>query len=223
MIDIVEVIRTFISELDLSGAVISLSDDGTNTTLVLENSYHLRQYMIVTIDSVDYEVQSADAKNNTIVVSGVIASALTYSIASPFFFHGSNYIVGYEFDNLPDESKLPMFYMESLIREDWGNEGSLYTTTPDFRFILADWANYQDWQADDFVDKRLVGLRKLAGAIRERAFEYNLFGNIDRIEVEQFYKFGLYKSNSGVIDSLFNHTLSAVGMKLSIPILNCNC
>ena len=223
MIDIVEVIRTFISVLDLSGAVISLSDDGTNTTLVLENSYHLRQYMTVTIDSVDYEVVSADAKNNNIVVPGVLASALTYSIASPFFFHGSNYIVGYEFDNLPDESKLPMFYMESLIREDWGNEGSLYTTTPDFRFILADWANYQDWQADDFVDKRLVGLRKLAGAIRDKSFEYNLFGSIEGIEVEQFYKFGVYKSNSGVIDSLFNHTLSAVGMKMSIPILDCNC
>ena len=53
MIDIVEVIRTFISELDLSGVVVSLSNDGTNTTLVLENSYHLREYMTVTIDWVN--------------------------------------------------------------------------------------------------------------------------------------------------------------------------
>jgi len=223
MIDIVEVIRTFISELDLSGAVVSLSDDGTNTTLVLENSYHLREYMTVTIDSVDYEILSADAKNNTIVVSGIIASALVYSISAPFFFHGTNYIVSPEFDNLPDESKLPMFYMEGLVSEDWGNDGSLYTTTPDFRFVIADWANYQDWLADDFVNKRLVGLRKLAGAIRESAFAYNKFGTIDRVTVEQFYKFGIYKSNSGVVDSLFNHTLSAIGMRLSIPLIDCNC
>lgn len=221
-IDIVEVIREFVSDLDLSGKVLSTSDDGTNTTLVLENSYHLREEMPITIDNVEHLVISSIAKDNTVVVGGVIANAECYKVPNPFFFHGSNYIVNYEFDNLPDESKLPMFYMENLIREDWGSQNAPYIK-PDFRFVVADWANFQDWQADDFVNKRLVGLRKLAWAIRQKAFDYYKFGTIDGVIVEQFLKFGVYKQDSGVVDSLFNHTLSAVGMRLTIPINNCNC
>ena len=221
-IDIVEVIREFVSDLDLSGKVLSLSNDGTDTTLILENSYHVREGMLITIDDVEYLVISSVAKDNTIVVEGVIAGAESYKVPNPFFFHGSNYIVSYEFDNLPDESKLPMFYMENLIREDWGSQNAPYIR-PDFRFVVADSANYLDWQADDFVNRRLVGLRKLAWAIREKAFDYYKFGTIDSVTVEQFLKFGVYKQNSGSVDSLFNHTLSAVGMRLTIPINNCNC
>jgi len=222
MIDIVEVMRTFISDLDLSGNVKSFSDDGVNTTLILENSYHLREYMNVSIDNIDYEVISSSAVSNTIVVPGVLAEANTYVVPNPFFFHGTHYILNYEVDQMPDQDKLPMFYMENLIREDWGNQDASYIV-PDFRFVLADWSNFQDWQADEFVENRLLGLRKLASEIRESMFNYYRFGTLDSFVIEQFLKFGAYNKDSGVVDSLFNHTLSAIGIRTSVPIKNCNC
>lgn len=223
MIDIVQTIREFVDELDLSGRVLSSSNNGIETTLVLENSYHLREFMPVFIDSIEYETLSVNARTNTVVLDGVVANATTYTVPSPFFFHGTKYIVNYELDNLPDTSKLPMFYMEEPIRQNLGNEDSIYIE-PNFMFVLADFANFEDWQSDDFTSKRLVGLVKLAYAIRKKMFSYYRFGKIQQdINVEQLPKFGVYKKDSGVIDSIFNHTLSAVGMQTVIPISDCNC
>jgi hypothetical protein len=222
--NIVKVIREFVASLDLSGRVLSLSNDGTNTTLVLENSYHLRERMQLNIDGADYSVVSVDTETNTAIIDGVLVSASTYTVPNPFFFHGTNYLIGLEFDIKEDADKLPMFYMESLTREVWGDDDSQYITTPDFRFVLADWANYADWLADEFVDKRLAGLRKLAGAIREHALDYTKFGSIDRFDIEQYYKLGRIKDKSGAVDGLFNHTLSGVSMRVTIPIFKCcNC
>jgi hypothetical protein len=223
MIDIVQTIRDFVNSLDLSGRVLSLSNDGTNTTLILENSYHLREFMQVSVDGTPHNVVSTDASTNSIVIEGVLVSAFTYEVPKPFFFHGTNYFIGIEFDSKEDVNKLPMFYLESLTREVWGNDDSQYITTPDFRFVFADWSNYAHWLSDEFVEKRLVGLRKLANAFRVQALDYPKFGDIDKFDIEQFYKLGRIKDKSGAVDSLFNHTLSAISMKVTIPIYNCNC
>jgi hypothetical protein len=221
--DIVKVIREFVASLDLSGKVLSFSDDGTNTTLVLENSYHLREHMQLNVNGTDYLVKSVDSTANTAIVTGVLASASTYVVPNPFFFHGTHYLIGEEFDLKDDVNKLPMFYMESLTREVWGGEFTQYATTPNFKFMLADHANYADWISDDFVDKRLVGLRKLAYAIRKHALDYVGFGKIYEFDVTPYYKLGRIKDKSGAIDALFNHTLSGFGIQVTIPIIDCNC
>jgi hypothetical protein len=226
MIDLVEIIRDFVANLDLSGQVLSHSDDGTNTTLNLSNSYHLREKMSLNVDGTDYTVVSVDTPNNQAVVSGVIADPASYAIAPPFFFHGTYYIVSSEFDLKTDAERLPMFYMEKSIREVVGGRGSAIATTPDFRFILADWANYADWLPDDYNEKRILGLRRLAWAVRQQAIEYRkkfqLFEDTS-FEIETMDKFGVQARNKGSIENLFNHTLSAVSIRVSIPIKNCIC
>jgi hypothetical protein len=222
--DIVKVIREFVAHLDLSGKVLSFSDDGTNTTLILENSYHLREHMQLNVNGTDYLVKSVDSTANTAIVTGVLASASTYVVPNPFFFHGTYFLVGQEMDLKADDAiTLPMFYMENVTDEELPNEDSQFATIPMFRFLIADYANYQDWLADEFNEKRLVGLRKLAFLIKKQADDYFKFGEIGGFKLKTYYKLGRLKDKSGAMDALFNKTLSGIEIKGSIPIYDCNC
>jgi len=54
----VDIMEDFINTLDLSGKVLSFSVDATNTTIVVEKTYHARKKMLINIDSTDFEVVS---------------------------------------------------------------------------------------------------------------------------------------------------------------------
>lgn len=222
MVELTEVIRTFLNSIVLSGNVLSFSDDGTNTTVLLENSYHLREGMELSIDGTQYYVYSVNAKEDTALIEGVLASAEKYIVPNPFFFHGSQYEAGKEYDLVQSKNRLPMFYMEKPIRERWFGRGSALATRPNFYFLLADEANYTDWLADDFVEKRTLGLKKLAWRIRQEANKYRLFGTIDEFDVEVLPKLGRY-SSSGSEDSFLNENLTGLGFRATIPIRNCKC
>ena len=227
-IDLVGVVRTLLNSLDLSGEVLTVSADGTNTTITVGNSYHLRKSLLLSIEGNDYTVVSVNAQSNTIVIEGVptINVGDAYKVPNPFFFHGTNYLVSTDFDLKHDEDRLPMFYMEKNIRERWGGRGSNLAATPDFRFVFADHADYADWLPDDFNSERIIGLKRLAWAFRQHILEYTGFAtsSIDGFDIEAFDKFGIYRRNKGAVENLFNHTLSAVGMLVTIPIYKyCLC
>ncbi len=224
MVDVVKTISEFVAGLDLSGKVLQVSDDGTNTTLMLENSYHLRAFMPIKIDGADYKVLTANASTSTITIEGVLLTAELYQVPNPFFFWGSFYLANVDFGLREDEQRLPMFYMNQPLREDWGNYES-QIVTPDFYFLIGDHANYDDWQTADYYEKRQIGLTKLAWAIREQAQKHKAFGTITSSwTIEKLNKLGDYLPKAGADNSLFNHTLTGVGIRVSIPIYNqCNC
>ena len=67
----VDIMDDFISSLDLSGEVSSSSDDGTNTTIQVDKTFHLRKGMYVSVDGNSYKVGSV-VFNVSITFVGVI-------------------------------------------------------------------------------------------------------------------------------------------------------
>jgi len=66
MIIIPDIIEAFINNLDLTLNVLSYSDDGDNTTIIVESAYNAREDMILTVNTIDLRIVSVSG--NSIVV-----------------------------------------------------------------------------------------------------------------------------------------------------------
>ena len=52
----VDIFEDFIKSLEIASAITSFSDDGTNTTLLVSQTFHAREGMFATIDGERYPI-----------------------------------------------------------------------------------------------------------------------------------------------------------------------
>lgn len=213
----VDLIDTFISGLSLTGSVLSHSDDGTNTTLVLDNPYHIRFNMSLDVDGTDYTVVSVDHSTNTVIVSGVIADPVSFTVPNPFYFHGTPYATNAQIAYLDDSSKVPMIYLMEILREDIQSSDSSIERTAELRLFFLDVANFQDWTTDQHYSKVITGLDNLVQKFILELKESNLFYTFDTsFRQINHVKFGQFQDLKGHIQSLFNDHLSGIELNFTL-------
>ena len=215
----VDLLESFIDSFVLTGSVLSHSDDGVNTTMVLENLYNTRYNMAIDIDGTDYTVLSADHTSNTIVVSGVIADPLAYIVPNPFYFHGTPYATNAQIAYLDDASKVPMIYLMEILREDIQSTDSPIDRTVDVRLFFLDVANFEDWTTDDHYSKVITGLNNLVTyfiAQLKLSKDFYTFDTVFR-QINHI-KFGQFQDLKGHIQSIFNDHLSGIEVSFNLSI-----
>lgn len=90
MIVVTDIIRNFLNGIDLTLTVESYSNDGTDTTIIVENAYHARAKAYIEINSIDYLIKSVSG--TSIVVNAVIDPVNTVVLSTPFYFDGTEKI-----------------------------------------------------------------------------------------------------------------------------------
>lgn len=216
------ILEDFISSLDLSGDVISFSDDGTNTLLVVENSFHARQGMPIEIDSVPNTIISAT--KTSIEVQGVLVDPVSFKLDPPFYFHGTpiavnNFIAGGD-SNL----KYPMVWLYEIFQEVDNSilDGIIYQAQ--VRMFFLDIANYEDWNTDDHYEFVINGLHRLIDQ-----FIIQLLNNGKFYQENESYtrtahpNFGIFVENQGHKKHIFDDYTSGVQLRFGLNVRRNNC
>jgi hypothetical protein len=219
----VDILETFVASLDLSGAVASFSDDGTNTTLNVSKTYHARRGMTIQVDALDYVVQSV-VNNQNIIVAGVIASPLIYTIPNPFYFHGTPILTNAHISGAREDQKYPMIYLYEIIREKDKQVDSAIKRESDLRLFFLDTADFGNWETDDHYTKRLLGLNNLVDEFIDAARAYGCCFYLYDTEFTRINhaNWGRWVDNSGHEKRIFDDDLSGVELSFTLPLKECN-
>ena len=222
MIIVPDIIEDFINQLDFTFDFKSATYDGTNTTITIENTLHLRAGMSVVIIGFSFQVISVDSAANSLVVPGDLSQIAnpgrTVTLPTPFFFHGTSYAVNSHISRLKDPEKVPMIFLLEILRIDIGAPGNDRGRYSNVRLFFLDVANYADWDTDQHYSNVIVPQTKLCDYFVSQARNSTRYF----IEVGSGYqiphvKFGEYKDGKGHLQSIFNDRLS--GVELNIEFL----
>jgi len=219
----VDIIEDFINSLDLSGSVISFSDDGTNTTIAVEKTYHARKTMLLDIDDTDYEIVSV-VNNESIEVVGVIPSPVNYKVPNPFYFHGTPILTNAHISGAKENQKTPMVYLYEILKERDKKEDSNIRRESDLRLFFLDSANFGEWSTDDHYSKRLLGLNNLVDEFISAARDFSCCFYLYETEFIRInhVNWGVWEDNKGHKRTLFDDELTGVEVIFTLPLKNCN-
>lgn len=219
----VDIMAEFIDSLDLSGGVLSFSDDGTNTTIVVDKTFHARAKMLLDIDGTDYPIVSV-LDNTNIVVTGVIAAPIKYTVPNPFYFHGSPIMTNNHIKGAKDKNKVPMIYLYEILKEKDKKENSAIRRESDLRLFFLDNANFGEWTTEDHYSKRLLGINNLVDAFIEAARNYSCCFYLFDTDITRInhVNWGVWKDNQGHKKTIFDDELTGVEASFTLPLKNCN-
>ncbi len=210
MDQVVDIIQTFISGTSFAQDVVSHSDDGTNTTIIVSDVYHARAGLQADVDGSDYEIVSV-TEPGTIVVNGVIADPLVLTLPDPFYFHGTPYATNSHLAAIEDwRNKTPFIYLLEIIRETFQGVESVIEREADIRLFFLDNANFADWTTDQHYNMVINGQRRLLEKVVAEMKQYYRFGLIENYDVYSHAKFGVYTDSQGHTNSVFDEELSGV-------------
>jgi len=218
---VVDVIEEFIAGLDLSSAVLSSSTSLGQTTIVVENVFQARSGLTCFIDGSEYVIASVDYDAKSVTLLEAVEAPVLFRMPSPFYFHGTPYATNAHISRLSDSEKVPMIYLLEIIRETIQAEDAAAESVAELRLFFLDVANFEAWNTDDHYSKVIRPQRNLVNAFIKQARQSKLFGVIEQLELIVHVKFGVYHSEKGHLNSLFNDRLTGIELKGSFPILGC--
>lgn len=219
----VDVLEDFISALELNGDVNSSSNDGTDTTLNVNKTYHVRAGMTIEVDAAEYQVVSV-VLDTSIAVSGVIIDPVAFAVPPPFFFHGTPSSINNQINGEEEDNKIPMIYLYEILREKDFNINSNIKRDADLRLFFLDNANFSDWTTDDHYSKRVEGLNSLVDEFIEQIGVFKKFYlfETDFTRINHI-KWGLFKDNKGYEKRIFDDDLTGVELSFTLRIKRCGC
>lgn len=220
----VDILDEFISNLSLSGTVWNFSDDGTDTTLEVQDTFHARANMMLDVDGNLYKI-AAVVVNQSITVSGVLGSAETYKVPNPHYFHGTPMMVNANhISGADDPDKVPMVYLYEILKEKDKPVDSSVQRESELRLFFLDNANYDDWTTDDHYSKRLAGLNNLVDEFIRAAREYRCCFYLYETDFTRInhVNWGVFIDNRGHEKRIFDDDLTGVELRFTLPLKNCN-
>lgn len=225
-------IAEFISGLDLTSTITAMTL-GAESLLTVENLYHARPGLSCFVSSkffaeTEYTILGVDYDAKTVLINGnpIITEfeLPQFRMPVPNYFHGTPYATNAHIGRLSDAAKVPMIYLLEILREELQGEDSMIETVADLRLFFLDVANFQDWDTDQHYSNVIVPMRNLMDAFVEQARTSPIFGDIPVLDVITHVKFGVYQTNKGHLNSLFNDRLSGIELRGNFPFYKCcNC
>jgi len=205
----------------------SVVDNGDGTqTLTTCDTYWIRKYLDITIDSVEYAVSSFVKDTSITIPSATLVTVDSFVLTAPYYFHGSPMQVNNEFlIQKQDANKYPLIYLvESLTDSHYDEESSLDKDMNLRIFFLDSFANKND-EVDAHYSSVIVPLNAsldyfvdmLKSDSTTLPFSYDV---INRVKV------GIYSTNQGNTSQIFEDPLDGVEFVSTVTTLkstNCKC
>lgn len=221
----VDIIEDFINTLDLTGNILSSSDDTVNTFIVVDNPFHARKGMPVFIDGNETSVVAIDYNTNTITVAGVYVSPSSFSLNSPFYFHGTPIATNNHISQAQANQKYPMIYLYEIFQEVDQDIYSNIDWTANIRLFFLDQSNFEDWSTDDHYTYVINGQNNLVDAFIAQINKSHLFKQDEETYTRTNHaNFGVFVENQGHTTRFFDDYLSGVQVQFTLNVRKCcNC
>jgi hypothetical protein len=200
--------------------------DGTQTISTCD-TYWIRQYLIVTIDSIDYEVSSFVKDTSfTIPSTPSLVTADSFTLNAPYYFHGSPMQVNNEKLAIKNDSnKYPLIYLVESLTDSFYDELDGKEKDMGLRMFFLDSFNSKNDEVDAHYTNRIVPLNSSLNYFVEllKANSYTLPFSYD---VTNRIKVGVYTTNQGYTDEVFSDPLDGVEFVSTVTLLKgyvCKC
>jgi hypothetical protein len=219
-----DIIESIVNLLSFDYAITSVTDnlDGTYT-LTSNNTYHLQPTFVVSIDSVDYTVVSV-VRNTNIVVSGtVLPTATSFTVYTPYYFHGTPVQVSNELTEINVSSeKTPMVYLSEALKEKYFGRGSAIDRTTNCRLFFLTQCE-TSWLTERFHSDAIQPMTDLANEFIEKLRASKLIGNFEEngYEITTLQRVSIETSGKGK-KNFANECLSGVELNIELPIVRGN-
>jgi len=189
-------------------------------------TYWLRPCKTITIDSVDYKIQSF-VQNESLTIKGdVLPTAATFTITPPYYKHGTPMATNNELFHVDNDQQLPLVWLlEILTQSVFQNEENPLDYSSDLRlFFLDEYDPEDDLTSDIYTDI----IRPMQSMVEEFIKEVEKDGNyndLDEYRTINWSKFGVYTTNKGSTSKVLDAYLSGIEVKITLEIMkieNCN-
>lgn len=217
----VDIVGEFVQGLNLTTEVQSVTVAGSNTTLVVNNAYHLRAGMSLNIAGTDYEVLSVFGEAFTVEGLPVINAGESVSVPAPFYFHGTPIATSQRLVRLEDIEKVPMIYLYEQLRERRRGQNSPIRSANITLYFL-DNANFEEWLTPDYYANRLVGLNKLVDKFISELDKDITFDTLETdFDIRNLQHFGTFRTLKGYEKEIFADKFTGVEVSFELKKITC--
>ena len=219
---IVQTIEEQVNRLSYTSKVVSVSNDGTLSTLVLKKVFHARAYGVshykraLNVDGTDYPIISVNYDTKEVVLQGVIPSANQATVQSPFFIHGTPLGIRSTIDDLKTAEELPLIYLGEEIKESGRFKSEPYVSA-ELRLFFMDAANFGKDTTYDAYDHVITPMRNLVDLFLEGVSKSDdLFSYYDvSYDIINKAKWGNYVDFKGYEKKLFNKEMAGCELRFN--------
>jgi len=220
--EVYKVIEDFLLKLDNSLHVVSFVSGTDTTDIVVSYLKWCKPTGKAKVNGEDVSIISI--VGNTIKVDKKYTSITSFSVAIPYFFHGTVSAVENQLQKIPATfDKTPFIWLHEVIDENYDdNPLSDIEKTPDLRLFFIDYANLKEWTTDDHYSKVINRMTIVADMFIEKAKTYKYFNKFDSHKRRNHVKFGRYEDQTGHTSQIFSDNLSGIEMQISLPLNKIN-
>ena len=226
MRDITKKVEQTIAKLTRTVTIDLITDNGDGT-YQLDSccTYWLRPCKTITIDSIDYRIQSF-VQNESLTIKGdVVPGLTTFTITPPFYKHGTPMATNNELFHVDNDQQLPLVWLlEILTQSVFQNEENPLDYSSDLRlFFLDEYDPEDDLTSDLYTDI----IRPMQSMVEEFIKEVRKDGNyndVDEYRTINWSKFGVYTTNKGSTSKILDAYLSGIEVRITLEIMKIeNC
>jgi len=223
----VDFIEGIVDDMTPTITIESVVDNGDGTqTLTTCDTYWIRKYLDITINSVEYSVLSFVKDTSITISSATLVTSTSFVLTAPYYFHGSPMQVNNEFLIQKNEAnKYPLVYLVESLTDSHYDELDSKDKDMNLRiFFLDSFANKND-EVDAHYTNVIVPLNASLNYFVELLksdsttlpFSYDVTNRV---------KVGVYSTNQGNTSQIFEDPLDGVEFVATVTTLkstNCKC
>ena len=215
------------NDLDLSAKVLSVTYDAVEdlSTVVFDDSLHLREKMKFTHGVDEYVVRSSNSSINSVEVDGDLTGLIgeTVQIQPLFFVHGTPILVIQEIDGKVPSDKYPLCWLSEPISEVDNGVNEAIDRSAEVLMFFLDSANSPQWLTYQHYDNVLYGLNKLYERFKRdiRLASCCLVQENEPIRRVNRANWGVYANEKGYISKIMNDAVSGIELSFTLSIRDC--
>ena len=233
MSETVDIINTIVSGINKTFTAKNIVDNGDGTyTLNTCDTLYLQEKFILSIDSIDYLIETI-GRDSFIKISGpTLPTLLTFEIYSAHYFHGTVIKTKNEIEVVRDMDGngqlaiVPFIYLKEILSDTNFREGngSPFSKESDLQLFYMTSSNFTDWKTTDHYEKSIVPMNRLVELFLDSAERSGLVGDFfdDPDTTTPRVNFGVNTVN-GNTKALFVDQLSGIQQKIKLKFYKQSC
>jgi len=199
--------------------------DGTQTINVC-NTYWIRKYKVLTIDSVEYTVSAFVKDTSFTVPSTTLVTATSFVLDAPYYFHGSPMQVNNEHLKIKvSANKYPLIYLVEALTDNHYDELDGKDKDMNLRIFFLDSFESKNDEVNEHFTNVVKPLNAMLSYFVE-LLEDNAYTLPFSYDVINRVKVGVYTTNQGNTEQIFSDPLDGVEFVSSTTLLKgyeCKC
>jgi hypothetical protein len=226
MRDITKQVQSTISKLTRTVTIDIITDLGDGIyRLDTCCTYWLRPCKTITIDSVDYRIQSF-VQNESLTIKGdVLPTAATFTITPPYYKHGTPIATNNELFHVDNDQQLPLVWLlEILTQSVFENEENPLNYSSDLRLFFLDEYDPEDDLTSDLYTDIIRPMQSMVEEFIKEVRKDGIYNDIDEYRTINWSKFGVYTTNKGSTSKILDAYLSGIEVRITLEIMKIeNC